>query len=313
MAVGMNMIQWMQDLSDATRTRILRVLERHELSVAELCGILRLPQSTVSRHLKLLAQEGWVQSRKDGTTHWYRMRPVELEATQRRLWQLVREHGLESSLVDKDDSRLEQVLADRRSRGEAFITASVAQWDRIREELFGSRIDAWVLAALADENQVVGDLGCGTGALCQLLAPWVHKVIGVDRSAAMLQSARKRCKLDGGLDLRRGELGQLPIDDDELSSTLLVLALPYSESPLAVIREASRATKSGGKLVILDMQSHTISEYRERYGHHWLGFSEGQMRDWLAEAGWSQIRWFPVPVDPSAKGPPLFLSVAINS
>jgi DNA-binding transcriptional ArsR family regulator len=47
-------------LADATRTRLLLLLDRHELSVTELCGAVRLPQSTVSRHLKVLrTRAGW--------------------------------------------------------------------------------------------------------------------------------------------------------------------------------------------------------------------------------------------------------------
>ena len=42
-------------LADATRSRMLLLLERHELTVSELCTVLQLPQSTVSRHLKTLS------------------------------------------------------------------------------------------------------------------------------------------------------------------------------------------------------------------------------------------------------------------
>ena len=119
------MIQWMQSLSDVTRTRLLRLVERNELTVVELCSILRLPQSTVSRHLKLLGDDGWVHSRRDGTSNLYRMRMTELPQAQRRLWQLVREQSVEESVCEKDDARLEQVLAERRSRSEAFFSTSV--------------------------------------------------------------------------------------------------------------------------------------------------------------------------------------------
>jgi ubiquinone/menaquinone biosynthesis C-methylase UbiE/DNA-binding transcriptional ArsR family regulator len=307
------MIQWMQSLSDVTRTRLLRLVERNELTVVELCSILRLPQSTVSRHLKLLGDDGWVQSRRDGTSNLYRMRMTDLPQGQRRLWQLVREQSVDDSVCEKDDARLEQVLAERRSRSEAFFSSSVGQWDRLRTELFGQRLDAWVLGALLDERQVVGDLGCGTGSFAQVIAPWVKQVIGVDRSSAMLQMARKRLKDNERVDLRRGELTQLPIDDGELTAAVLILALPYVDDPETVFTETARVTASGGKIVVLDMQQHEHSEYKEDLGHIWLGFREEQISRWLTNSGWRQPRWASIPIDPDAKGPSLFLATAMKN
>ena len=51
-------------LSDATRCRLLALIEHHELTVSELCAVLQLPQSTVSRHLKTLSDDDWVTSRR---------------------------------------------------------------------------------------------------------------------------------------------------------------------------------------------------------------------------------------------------------
>src|SRR5687768_15262870 len=79
----------MSALADTTRSRLLLVLERHELTVGELCAVLQLPQSTVSRHLKLLSDEGWVASRAEGTSRRYRMPADALDATATRLWRLV--------------------------------------------------------------------------------------------------------------------------------------------------------------------------------------------------------------------------------
>src|SRR5947209_16287834 len=66
------LLAWMESLADPTRLRLLRLLERHELGVVELCDVLQLPQSTVSRHLKVLSDQGWTDSRRQGTTNLYR-------------------------------------------------------------------------------------------------------------------------------------------------------------------------------------------------------------------------------------------------
>lgn len=308
-----SMIAWMQSLSDPTRARLLRLLEKHDLTVVELCSILQIPQSTVSRHLKILVDDAWIASRRDGTSHLYRMRASDLDASQRRLWQLVRETGVSAELMDQDGQRLDEVLAQRRSRSQNFFSSSHGQWDRMRAELFGQRMDAWVLAAMLDPSLVVGDLGCGTGNVSQVVAPWVKQVIAVDSSASMLQLAKKRLKDQDRVDLRQGELNALPIEASVLQVALLVLVLPYVEAPERVFAEAARVTQRGGKLIVLDMQPHQRQEYRHDLGHTWLGFQEKQLRDWLLDSGWKPQRWQPLPPDTEAKGPNLFVMTGVRS
>src|SRR3954466_11621318 len=176
-------------LSDATRSRILLLLDRHELTVSEICSILQLPQSTVSRHLKALADSGWIAARSEGTSRLYTMTRDELDPSARRLWQLVREQVGASPAAAQDQRRLQAALADRRTKSQEFFSSSAGQWDRVRDDLFGDRFHLSALAALADSTWTVGDLGCGTGQVSAALAPFVEHVVAVDASAAMLQAA----------------------------------------------------------------------------------------------------------------------------
>src|SRR5690606_26068936 len=127
----MDMFSHLTALSDPTRTRLLLVLERHELTVSELCAILQLPQSTVSRHLKVLGDENLVSSRADGTSRRYRMRARDLEAPVRKLWQLVREQTTGSPAAQQDAQRLHGVLGQRRSASREFFSSTAGQWDRV--------------------------------------------------------------------------------------------------------------------------------------------------------------------------------------
>src|SRR5882672_105932 len=167
-------------LGEVTRSRILLALERHELTVAELCAVLRAPQSTVSRHLKALLDCGWVTARADGTSRLYRTGRDAMAVPARRLWQLVREQVAESPAAVQDARRLEGVLAERRSKSQEFFTSSAGQWDRLREELFGSTFHLHALLGLLDDSWVIGDLGCGGGQVAETLAPCVRRVIAVD-------------------------------------------------------------------------------------------------------------------------------------
>src|SRR3954452_9667733 len=179
-------------LSDATRSRVLLLLDRHELTVSEICSIVQLPQSTVSRHLKALANSGWVASRAESTSRLYTMTREDLDAAARRLWLLVREQGGASPAAAQDHRRLQAALSDRRTKSQEFFSSSAGQWDRLRDELFGDRFHLAALSALAESDWVLGDLGCGTGQVSAVFAPFVARVVAVDGSAAMLQAARKR-------------------------------------------------------------------------------------------------------------------------
>src|SRR4051794_3201608 len=126
-------------LADTTRSRILLLLDHHELTVSELCTITQLPQSTVSRHLKALADSGWVEARAEGTSNVYTMVREDLDGAARRLWLLVREQVGPTPAATQDHRRLQTALAARRTKSQEFFSSSAGQWDRLREELFGDR------------------------------------------------------------------------------------------------------------------------------------------------------------------------------
>ena len=243
-------------LADTTRSRILLLLDRHELTVSELCGIMQLPQSTVSRHLKALADSGWISARAEGTSNVYAMtRPAtnsarpdrsegrdDLDASARRLWALVREQVGPTPAAMHDQRRVQIVLAERRTKSQEFFSSSAGQWDRVRDDLFGERFHLAALPAFADAEWTVGDLGCGTGQMTAALAPFVSHVIAVDASAAMLQAARKRLQGFENVELRRGELEALPIDDARLDAATLALgAAPPARTGTRTRRSGARA------------------------------------------------------------------------
>src|SRR3954471_20995950 len=179
-------------LADPTRSRLLLLLDRRALSVGALCSALQLPQSTVSRHRKTLADENWVTARAEGTSRRYAMHGSSLDPSARRLWHLVREQVSATPLGQHDLTRAERVVHERRTTSQSFFSTRAGQWDKLRNELYGSTADLTPLGALLDPSWVVGDLGCGTGQTSAALAPFVARVIAVDESSAMLGAARKR-------------------------------------------------------------------------------------------------------------------------
>jgi len=299
-------------LADATRGRMLLILERQELTVSELCSVLQLPQSTVSRHLKTLADAAWIASRRDGTSRYYTLALDERDAHTRRLWSLLRERIASTPGADQDVRRLKSVLGRRQTKSEEFFASAAGQWDRLRRELFGAASALHALPALLDRSWTAGDLGCGTGETSAALAPFLARTIAVDRSGDMLQAARRRLRDLSNVEIRRGELEALPVADAELDAAVMMLVLHHVPDPGTVLGEAARALKPGGRFVVCDMLPHDREEYKQQMGHVWLGFGDDQMKKLLAAAGFDDVRIVSLPVDPQAKGPALFVASALR-
>ena len=297
-------------LADATRCRMLWLLEREELTVSELCAVMQLPQSTVSRQLKTLADAGWVTSRRDGTSRYYALAP-NADESRARLWQLTRDQLGGRTGLEQDARRLARVLARRSEISQQFFASAAGQWDRLRDDLFGADVALRTLVGLLPSDWVVGDLGCGTGSVVAALAPHVGRVIGVDASDDMLAAARERTRGLPHVDLRNGSLEALPIDDATLDAATMVLVLHHLPAPSAALEEAARVLKPGGRLLIVDMAPHDREEYRAQMGHVWLGFADDQMRRLLAQAGFEGIHVHHLAPIAEAKGPSLISAAGV--
>ncbi len=252
-------------LSEPVRVRLLGLLEVEELGVKELQESLSLPQSTISRHLKVLHGRGLVQKRSAGTSSLFRV--TQWDASTSSLWASVRPEVEEIRAADI--ARMQTVLALRREDSEDFFGRHASRWDALREDLFGRDFLVPTLLSLLPGGLVIADLGCGTGEMLARLAPVSGRLIGVDREPAMLREARQR----GDFDLRVGELHDLPIEDAELDLALLVLVLHHVAELPPVFAELARVLKPGGRVVILEMVEHDRTGFRRTMGHKHLGFA----------------------------------------
>lgn len=299
-------------LSDPTRLRILRLLERRELGVADLVTVLQLPQSTVSRHLKVLADHGWVKNRAEGTNRIYRM-PAPEEAAARRLWHISKEQTDEWATAKQDQLRLEQLEARRPQEALAFFAGAAGTWDRLRSELYGNSFNDSALLSLIPSSWTVADLGCGSGILAARIAPYVAQVIGVDQSTAMLKAAKKRTAAFKNVDLRPGSLESLPLQDGSIDATLLVLALSYLNDTRRALAEMSRVLRPGGRAVIVDLLQHDREQFRIEMGQTSRGFEVDELRDLLVESGLRDVQCRPIAPEAEAKGPALLIATATTT
>ena len=302
----------LETLADPTRLRLLRLLERHELGVAALCDILQLPQSTVSRHLKILSDQGWLAGRPQGTTRLYRMK-AEQDAAARRLWLLSRDQTEAWPTARQDQLRLARRLSRPSPPAAAFFAGAAGQWDRLREEAYGRAFTQTALLGLLPGDWVVADLGCGTGHASVALAAHVARVVGVDQSAAMLKAARKRTAGLGNVELRRGRLEALPLEDQSCDGALLLLALTYVGEPAAALAEMARILRPGGRAGVVDLLRHDRDDFRRRMGQQGFGFEPEELKTMMEAAGLQQVTVRELAPEPGAKGPALLLAAAART
>jgi ubiquinone/menaquinone biosynthesis C-methylase UbiE len=299
-------------LADPTRGRMLACLDGVEMTVVELCESLALPQSTVSRHLKQLADAGWVDARRDGTSRRYALTIDRLDEPSQRLWELVRESLADSVAVRLDLRRREQVLARRERDTRTFFSDVADEWDRLRGELFGATTDLQLLPALLDPGVTVGDLGCGSGRLAATIAPYARSVVAVDASPEMLEVARQRLSGFGNVEVVEGRIEELPLEAESLDLALVVHLLHHVADPSAALAEVARVLRPGGRLVIADVLPHPYEEYRRTMGHVWLGFGRPAIEAEFTQAGLSGERWHEAGVEPGARGPAMFVATAVR-
>ncbi|HTV41998.1 MAG TPA: metalloregulator ArsR/SmtB family transcription factor [Candidatus Sulfotelmatobacter sp.] len=276
-------------LSDPTRLRIVALLERDELSVAELQEITRLGQSRISTHLGLLQESDLVQSRREGKRSFYKLNE-NASATAGEFIQVAIRGAKELPEQSGDQINLKRVLNRRREQAEVYFNQIAGRFDRVYGpgrswQAFGHLL-LRVLPPL-----VVADLGAGEGLLSELLARRCKKVIAVDNSEKIVAFGKAKAKKNGlkNLEFRLGDLQKPPIDADSVDLVVLSQALHHAEVPQEAIAAAHRILNRGGQIMILDLLQHNFEKARELYGDRWLGFAESDLHHWLENIGFKKI------------------------
>jgi SAM-dependent methyltransferase len=271
-----------KSLSDPTRIRLVNLLLRFELSVGETVHIMAMSQPRISRHLKIMAEVGLLDFRRDGL--WVFYRATELEPGKTFLRCMEPLLAGEPDLA-RDLERAEALVRERASASIRFFDSIAPRWRELSRAALGEFDVAGEILQLMPRSRIAADLGCGPGDLLPHLARRADRVIGVDHSPNMLALARSRLKGEERISLRLGDLTHLPLGNGEADFAVLSMVLHHLPSPAEGLREAARTLSPGGMLLIADFSTHSQEIMREQFGDRWLGFDPQELAGLLSEAG----------------------------
>jgi ArsR family transcriptional regulator len=276
-----------QALADPTRLRILALLRIMELSVGELAQVLGQSQPRVSRHLKILADAGALERRKEGS--WVFLTLADAERIE-PLFALIDAWADQATraLFASDAARTDAIRTDRAEAANRYFTGHAEVWDQIRSlHVAESEVERAIDRSLGHSplGRLV-DIGTGTGRMIELFGPRAAHAVGIDRSSEMLRLARVKLEAAGiSSSLRQGDMYALPLADQSADRIIIHQVLHYAHSPAAAIAEAARVLAPGGTLLVVDFAAHGREDLRATDAHIRLGFEDEVMAGWFAGAG----------------------------
>ncbi len=272
---------------EPTRLRLLALLTDAELTVSELVAILGQSQPRISRHLKLLVESGLVERHREGS--WVFLLAAQSGPSAQLARDIVGAVSIEDSILHSDRVRLEEVRRARAGQAERYFATHAATWDEVRAmHVAEEKVEAAVRDAIGKRPyRSLLDVGTGTGRMLEMLSPTADRALGIDQSPPMLGMARARLERAGlrHVQLRQGDIYALPVERNAFDLVVLHQVLHYLDDPSRALREATRALRPGGRLLVVDFAPHAEESLRAVHAHRRLGFSQDEVCGVMADAG----------------------------
>jgi ArsR family transcriptional regulator len=279
----------LKTLSDPTRLRLLALVMREELSVAELQEILGMGQSRISSQLALLRQVNLVTDRREGKKAFYSLR-ANLPQKTLSLLKAATESVVDLPVITEDRDNLDRILQKRRRLSEQYFNLIAGRLGK--NHCPGRSWEAIGHLALRLTPAIdIADLGAGEGLVSQLLAHRARQVWCIDNSPRMVEVGTELAQKNqlANLTYKLGDIEQVPLADKSVDLAILSQALHHAHHPQHAVDEAFRILRPGGQVLILDLNEHTFEKARELYADVWLGFKESALHGFLKKAGFTKV------------------------
>lgn len=285
------LVDTLKAAAESSRLRILALLKRGDLTVSDITSILGQSQPRVSRHLKLLQEAGLIDRYQEGSWAYFRLSDDTLAGTLGQ--ELAGRVDRADAVIARDLERLSDVKAQRQSRANEYFRVNAKSWDEIRSlHVPDDAVETKLKEIIGKAPfQAMLDLGTGTGRLLELFAGQYRRGIGIDMSRDMLSVARANLDRLGitHAQVRQGDIYALPVDRESFDLVTLHQVLHFLDEPGQAIRQAARALRPSGRMVIVDFAPHAEEVLREAHAHARLGFSDEQIRQWVTDAGLEMV------------------------
>ncbi len=287
-----DMLGWLRAGGEATRLRLLVLLDRLDLTVSDLTSILGQSQPRVSRHLKLLVDAGLVRRFQEGA--WAYFRTVDTGPARGLLTQWLGALSDDDTDMQSDLLALERIRNRRAQQAADYFASNAEHWNAIRNfHVAEHDVEAAMLElGLAADPHTLLDLGTGTGRILQLFGPHVSRGVGLDTSRDMLSIARSALETPdtAHLNVRYGDVYSADAErglpaDTRFDLIVLHQVLHFLEDPLLALRNAKGSLARDGHMLIVDFAPHDVELMRERHAHRRLGVSTAQLLRWCELAG----------------------------
>lgn len=282
--------------AEPTRLRLLALCARSDLTVTDLTRILGQSQPRLSRHLKVMCEAGLIQRTREGTSAFFRahndgLAPVLAE---------IMPH--DDPTLALDAKRLSEIKQARAAKAAAYFRKNAASWDKLRSMHVESRLVEEALCRCLPPRKIDSllDIGTGTGRMLELLGPRAKQAVGIDTSREMLALARVNLENAGvrNCELRQADMYQLPWLEPSFDIVTIHMVLHYAENPAAIVTEAARVLRPGGRLLTIDLAPHAFETLRSEHAHYWLGFATPKVATWCHQVGLGLFRTMTLPGDP---------------
>ncbi|MHA1564011.1 MAG: ArsR/SmtB family transcription factor [Alphaproteobacteria bacterium] len=291
-----NLLPALRAAAEPTRLRLLALCARSDLTVTDLTQILGQSQPRLSRHLKVMCDAGLIHRTREGTNAFFRAQSEGLAPV------LAQMMPPGDPTLTLDARRLGEIKHTRAAKAAVYFRKNAASWDKLRDMHVENRLVEEALCRCLPPNPVDSllDIGTGTGRMLELFGPRAKQAVGVDSSREMLALARVNLENAGlrNCELRQADMYQLPWLKPSFDVITIHMVLHYAEYPAAVIAEAARVLRPGGRLLIVDFAPHALESLRKQHAHYWLGFATPKIATWCHQAALGIFRTVDLPGDP---------------